>query len=171
MIRPSFLKDRSEWWRHLFLIGWVLLMFVFAGEELSWGQRLFGFATPEVVGRSNIQNEFNLHNLAFFQSRVLLPLMMMMTSIIFPLIALTSPGRLIIQRLAFPVMPFCYFGLFAASYLFGKVYSGLVSFSPELDAEIVGSSYEVGELILAAGMASFGTHGAIRPDDLFRIEG
>lgn len=41
-----------------------LILFVMAGEELSWGQRIFGWATPEVISKVNAQNETNLHNMA-----------------------------------------------------------------------------------------------------------
>jgi hypothetical protein len=34
----------------------------FAGEEMSWGQHLFGFAPPESIAARNEQQEFNLHN-------------------------------------------------------------------------------------------------------------
>jgi hypothetical protein len=37
--------------------------FVMAGEEVSWGQNVFGFAPPESVRAANAQEEFNLHNL------------------------------------------------------------------------------------------------------------
>lgn len=33
------------------------------GEEISWGQRVFGFATPENIEAINRQGETNLHNL------------------------------------------------------------------------------------------------------------
>ena len=36
---------------------------IFAMEEISWGQRLFGWETPAVWQQANIQNETNLHNL------------------------------------------------------------------------------------------------------------
>jgi hypothetical protein len=40
------------------------LLFVFGiGEELSWGQRLFGIQTPEVLRHYNKQEELNIHNL------------------------------------------------------------------------------------------------------------
>ncbi len=47
---------------------WALLalavVFAFgAGEEISWGQRLLGFATPDAVEAVNVQGEFTLHNL------------------------------------------------------------------------------------------------------------
>ncbi len=35
----------------------------FAGEEISWGQRVFGFVTPETLSSLNHQQETNLHNL------------------------------------------------------------------------------------------------------------
>lgn len=33
-----------------------------AGEEISWGQRLFGFLTPDFFNQHNLQQETNLHN-------------------------------------------------------------------------------------------------------------
>jgi hypothetical protein len=33
-------------------------------EEVSYGQRIFGFATPADIAADNIQNEFNFHNRA-----------------------------------------------------------------------------------------------------------
>lgn len=42
----------------------IALMFVvFAGEEISWGQRIFDFETGEFMTQNNWQNETNLHNL------------------------------------------------------------------------------------------------------------
>jgi hypothetical protein len=34
-----------------------------AAEEISWGQRIFDFGTPDALKGLNVQNEFNLHNL------------------------------------------------------------------------------------------------------------
>ncbi len=45
---------------------WSLLAFLFffaAGEEISWGQRIFGIETPEFFMERNLQQETNLHNL------------------------------------------------------------------------------------------------------------
>ncbi len=39
------------------------LMFVCFGEEISWGQRIFGWRTPETISRLNAQDETNIHNL------------------------------------------------------------------------------------------------------------
>lgn len=47
------------------LTGWALvgLAIASAGEEISWGQRLFGFQTGETMEHLNLQHETNLHNL------------------------------------------------------------------------------------------------------------
>ena len=47
----------------LALTALAVLFVVAAGEELSWGQRIFGIETPEFFQRHNIQHEMNLHNL------------------------------------------------------------------------------------------------------------
>jgi cell division protein FtsW (lipid II flippase) len=40
-----------------------LLLFIAAGEEISWGQRIFGLQTPEYFREKNLQSETNFHNL------------------------------------------------------------------------------------------------------------
>ena len=40
-----------------------LALALIVGEKLSWGQRIFGFATPENIELINRQGETNLHNL------------------------------------------------------------------------------------------------------------
>jgi hypothetical protein len=55
--------------RNIFLLLLALVMFFGAGEEISWGQRVFGFATPEKIDSVNAQHEFNVHNLVVFNGR------------------------------------------------------------------------------------------------------
>lgn len=47
----------------------ALFFFVAFGEELSWGQHYFGYATPESLAGLNQQGELNLHNLSIVDSR------------------------------------------------------------------------------------------------------
>jgi len=47
----------------------AVIMFLAAGEELSWGQRIFHMKTPSWFENRNIQKETNLHNLDFLQPR------------------------------------------------------------------------------------------------------
>ena len=50
------------WKRSLFVICGIILI-VIAGEELSWGQQIFGFSTPDWLSNVNAQSETNFHNL------------------------------------------------------------------------------------------------------------
>lgn len=45
----------------IFLIAMIAFLFI-AGEEISWGQRIIGFSTPEEIAQNNTQFEFNVHN-------------------------------------------------------------------------------------------------------------
>jgi len=47
----------------LYLLGIGFFFIVCAGEEISWGQRVFGWETPESFAEANEQGETNLHNL------------------------------------------------------------------------------------------------------------
>ena len=42
--------------------------FAVAGEEISWGQRLLGLATPDALKNINHQGETNIHNISGLQS-------------------------------------------------------------------------------------------------------
>lgn len=48
--------------RCAYVFGGIVLLF-FAGEEISWGQRIIGFATPDFLADLNFQGEFNIHNI------------------------------------------------------------------------------------------------------------
>lgn len=45
-----------------------ILFIIFAGEEVSWGQRIFNFTTPEFWSFLNRQGEMTLHNLNFWET-------------------------------------------------------------------------------------------------------
>ena len=88
-IRSDFLKagPRSG---YLMTIGWILLMFIFMGEEISWGQRIFNIATPEKLAEINEQNEINIHNIESLEGILggkyrWLSIMMFLTGLFFPL--------------------------------------------------------------------------------------
>lgn len=57
----------------LYLAGLLLTAMVFtfgAGEEISWGQRIFGIETPEYFMKNNNQRETTIHNLVLGGVRV-----------------------------------------------------------------------------------------------------
>ena len=48
----------------IIILALIAFSFFFIGmEEISWGQRIFGWDTPELVSEYNYQDETNLHNL------------------------------------------------------------------------------------------------------------
>ena len=57
------LVERSFFRRCVYILGGLAMVFA-AGEEISWGQRLFGFATPDFLMPLNEQKEFTVHNIA-----------------------------------------------------------------------------------------------------------
>ena len=56
-------REPSLFRRGVYILGGMAMVFA-AGEEISWGQRIFGFATPEFLLPLNEQKEFNVHNLS-----------------------------------------------------------------------------------------------------------
>lgn len=64
------LKTRADtgmhWIKLTVYLGMALLFFFGAGEEISWGQRIFNIETPEVLMEVNAQEEISVHNLIIF---------------------------------------------------------------------------------------------------------
>ena len=56
------LVERGIFFRCVYILGGMAMLFV-AGEEISWGQRIFGFATPDFLMRLNESEELNVHNI------------------------------------------------------------------------------------------------------------
>ena len=57
------LANQKSAWLGWFICGLALASIFVAGEEISWGQRLFGWSTPDVIESYNTQSETNLHNI------------------------------------------------------------------------------------------------------------
>ena len=58
----SVMLARRRWRYRWFFAVLALACFYVVMEEISWGQRLIGFASPEYFRKQNLQNETNLHN-------------------------------------------------------------------------------------------------------------
>jgi hypothetical protein len=54
--------------KHLIYLVFFLVFFFGGAEEISWGQRIFNYETPESIEERNVQREFNIHNLERFSS-------------------------------------------------------------------------------------------------------
>lgn len=64
LFAASALRERTRWRGRCCLLL-AALLFVGGGEEISWGQRVFGWGTPEGLAAHNLQDETNLHNLSW----------------------------------------------------------------------------------------------------------
>ncbi len=163
--RSDFLRTKTTGPRYLMILAWAALMFVFMGEEISWGQRLFDLKTPEALNRINGQGEINIHNIGWVDTFLggkyrYLSLMMWTTGLFLPLFAATGYGRRVIQWWGFPVAPAGYAFVFVGAWAYAKIYHGVTLHSNDSD--------EVREFLMACGMLLFAAHGAIRPCVLFR---
>ena len=56
--------ERIFFLRCVYILGTMAMVFA-AGEEISWGQRIFGFATPDFLMSLNESKEFNVHNISY----------------------------------------------------------------------------------------------------------
>lgn len=133
------------------LVVMALGGFLIGGEELSWGQRIFGWHSPEYFVANNVQDETNLHNLLSWNVMAHLTMLLMaglaLASIFAEEIAAFLPLRglaLVIPppgvRLALLIVPFT---------------QSLVSYN-ELTEEIVSwifMCYAIG-MLRAAGASS-----------------
>lgn len=88
----SYRKNKSFYWI-LGILGFAVLFFFGAGEEISWGQRLFGIESNEFFKENNAQQETNLHNLVVGDTKInklifsqLLVLVLVLYLIIVPII-------------------------------------------------------------------------------------
>ena len=55
-------------WQALLFAGFALANFFIAGEEIAWGQRIFGLQTPEALRAINHQGEITVHNIQIVQN-------------------------------------------------------------------------------------------------------
>lgn len=128
-------------------------------EEISWGQRIFGFTNPEYFQKNNIQYEVSLHNLATVQpllhwaylatgiflgwGRILFDLAYLKTSKLYVTMRQFLPGPL----------KMLYFLPTSAIYALLMFYK---PFGIILDSGVpvmVGRDQELGELFLALGIS------------------
>ena len=57
------LLKTKNWWFLTVTLVLAILLFIAAGEEISWGQRILGIKSSEYFLKHNAQGETNIHNL------------------------------------------------------------------------------------------------------------
>jgi hypothetical protein len=141
-------RHRRNPWAWLLAVG---LLFC-AGEEVSWGQRVFGFGTPSGLEGVNIQNEANLHNIENIHGNVRTYGFMALGAlfVILPVIeAFSRSVRALRKRSRFLHVPLHVVPAAAAAF-------GFMSIPRYVDADAFGFD-EVGELFTALAMCVYGS--------------
>lgn len=82
------LQEKRRKIAHLIL---AVFFVVCVGEELSWGQRILNFETPEMVKAYNTQSEFNLHNSFGYSADHIFIAGVFIFGAIIPIVASRSP--------------------------------------------------------------------------------
>lgn len=143
--------------KQLIYLGLAAVFFFGAGEEISWGQRILGFATPESISEVNRQEEFNLHNLsaweasAFLDADRMFDLFWFLFAVFTPALAIAVPA---FKRFASQFIPVVFWGislLFVYNYLWAKAakffFSAAYTFErvpfPQAVQEIKESNYAI----------------------------
>jgi hypothetical protein len=125
--RRSLDKSRASLIKQVVFLGLALLFFFGAGEEISWGQRIFGLKTPEPLAQVNKQDELNLHNLSvmenskFFTADRMFDVFWFLFGVLTPAAALLFPS---FRKFAGKFVPIVYWGmsaLFLYNYFWAKL--------------------------------------------------
>lgn len=121
--------------RNIFFLLLALLMLFGACEEISWGQRILGFSTPEKIKAANVQREFTIHNLEIFNGKqfqqsqrkglarllemdLWFKLFMVLYGIVLPVLTFHISGiSKLVKKLKVPVPPFSIGIFFIAAWL------------------------------------------------------
>lgn len=133
------------------------ILFFIAGEEISWGQRIFNLETPPIIDNINRQNELTIHNIKYFQSKI---------DYIYMFIGLLGAFSGLIAKkffpkfyskyeIAFPPLVLIFYFLAAFRYYFLNQF---MVFSYQLftfERISIGDRQEVSETLLAFGFMCF----------------
>jgi len=83
----------------IFLIIKILALVYFLGEEISWGQHIFKWTSPEFFKNTNIQGETNIHNISNLFDQVPRTLVIIWCSLTVPITLLISKDQKINENL------------------------------------------------------------------------
>lgn len=139
----------------LLYLGLCLAMFFMIGEELSWGQRIFGWGTANELAAINKQDETNLHNIYGVGSTFKWVQMLVGAyGAILPLVVLWWSPPVRLQKLASAVVPHYTLILYFLPLFLWRLYRNLLE-PPKAFYFVVAEYNEVMELILSIGLFLF----------------
>lgn len=132
----NFLFIRTK--KNFIYLLFALVFFFGAGEEISWGQRIFGFSTPDELAEVNEQGEVTVHNLPMFNSsdpsnlfqmnRLFLMFWFVFTVVI-PLVSkLSARVRLWLIQIGMPIANLEFGVMLCIAYAASKIYVEMEKF-------------------------------------------
>ena len=146
--------------RALWLLGLAVVSALLALEEVSWGQHIFGFATPAGIAALNAQHETNFHNFRGIhtQSHELGILILLAFFVVAPLLATNDRLSGVFETLQMPVVPLQIAALFAFSYAGFEAFRILYYLLPAPGVnygELQETAYELVLLLFAVTLFAF----------------
>jgi len=132
---------KSSWLLKLSYAGLALIFFLGAGEEISWGERIFNLDDHNYIRGINVQGELTIHNLKYFQGDdAIIPVsasqiftaFAFVFALIIPLVCRLSPKVAGFIAPLFPIMPLPPGILVAVTYIFQKAMLRLLPVLPGL---------------------------------------
>jgi hypothetical protein len=146
--------------RALWLLGLAVVSAFLALEEVSWGQHIFGFATPAGISALNAQHETNFHNFRGIhtQSHEFGILMLLAFFVVAPLLATNDRLARVFATLQMPVVPLQIAALFAFSYAAFEAFRILYHLFPSQKVnygELQETAYELILLLFAVTLRAF----------------
>jgi hypothetical protein len=142
-------RSRSARWWVVGAAALGIVLLVAAGEEISWGQRLFAIETPSVLVDGNRQDELNLHNVDGLQDKAVIAQL----TVAALGVALACAAKRPWARAALP---------FFVSYLAYRAARGVAAVAgwgaAGRHAEVAELVLAIGLLVLAAGLAAAARH-------------
>lgn len=114
-----------------FYIGLSIFCFLVAMEEISWGQRIFGYRPPNYFLENNYQQEFTVHNIMNKSVRIItIKVVIFCYGIILPLLMLIPSLRRLLNSMRVVVPPFelipAFFSVFYIYHTYPWEYTGEV---------------------------------------------
>jgi len=151
--------DRSLAGVVFYLLFGMMCVFI-AGEEESWGQWMFYYDVPESISKINVQNELNVHNMAFFSkyshifnTHRLLVALAGTLFLVTPLLNAWVPKvRSLLDTLRFPVAPLLCVPLFVVAVSYEKV--AMLVLAHWSHAEIAEFFYSIGFFLYALSVCT-----------------
>lgn len=144
--------------RNIFLLLLAGLFFAGFGEEISWGQRIFGLQTPDPLKEINEQCELNIHNLAGFQVERLFSLFWFTYAFAVPLtIKISRRSAAVAAQMNWPAVPLGIGILFPVNYFVSKFFEPAFTGNEE-NLPIEAKEFVFALLFLAAGLSFLRTY-------------